>query len=1103
VRSSAGTGARAGSDLDLRGATNEAAKARKDVGKHLTGLHTDAKKELRATTTDATKEAKQTHKGQVDEWTRARKTVTDEAKKLHKGTDKELDSNRKDAVDNAKKTRKRYTDEIEGMRGDATDSVKKLHKSVDNQLHGAAKDANRHSTDMKHQVGRNVGDMLSDASSKLRSMAGNFGSRFGEMVSTTRSRGSDMRGSMHETMTSVDSTTYSGLSYLVVQTNKALKSFGAKPVALSIDVPKHRGGGIPNPRASGQDDHLLIDPSGRPVAAMAGDEGIVNTPQMGYLDRMLAKTKAFFGDPFGSLGELWQSGMNHYAKGGQLRRFQGGGLVPIPGPDGGGQLIFAPLLGAVEALMRRFHAHVSAGWAPQGTHAPNSDHHWGGAVDLIPGIGGSWDLIDQLAHIAEPTQNHPAPPFRWVGYTGDPNHGRGNHLHLSWFRGGPFGLPAGLGGAGIALLKKLHVKGPDGSLKTLAQRIVDRVREAGDQKIAKEGAAMGIGGPGGPLGPGAKTVAASWFSGVSGYIGSLIAQNPLPFAELSDPPGSGNWSALGRVFGTGELPAHTRLKIGYRGRSVIGQKLDRGSGGPGIGGHTRAIDLHDDLKRALGFPDLDLVQVERARKGGLLRRLRRGGYVNPIGRGLKRGRTDMGVDYSGAGNIRTIGPAEFTEVNRHWKGAFSSGARVVYRLTAGPAAGRYVFVAEDLTPAPGLKVGQRVGAGFTYAHARGTKKGTGIEMGWADPRTGLALSEVRGTDRAARAEKFKHGTPEGKDFLSFIRSAGHRWDLSTPWGLEAFFPTRPGGTIHPGRTGGAWVPPGAYAGLGSVGEWLGVEHSLKAFGIPRAAYKAIVGKKFASFDDLASAARAPLDAKWSLAQLTGRGNTADDIKVARAYVELDKWLLKVAKRSGEAAAIQSAADQLKSDRETLHGLRYPEQQLLTGAESHTLERLTERQALDQLIDDPTKAQAAGTKDQGDLYKFWLGVLHRLQRHHAPPALITEAAGNVLQYKPPSAAAQASEVLAQVSAFDQSRRELFSSFGSNFASRGTNPFAGPAGRAAGMRYFGALGGAGAPAGPQPQDVSRPNVHIENHYPKAPVDGHTWSNEQRFHVEALFG
>ena len=50
----------------------------------------------------------------------------------------------------------------------------------------------------------------------------------------------------------------------------------------------------------------------------------------------------------------------------------------------------------------------------------------------MPGKGGSWDDIDRLAHYAEPQQNAPRPPWRWVGYNGDPGHGRGNHLHLSF-----------------------------------------------------------------------------------------------------------------------------------------------------------------------------------------------------------------------------------------------------------------------------------------------------------------------------------------------------------------------------------------------------------------------------------------------------------------------------------------------------------------------------------------------------------------------------------------------------------------------------------------------------------------------------------------------
>jgi hypothetical protein len=47
-------------------------------------------------------------------------------------------------------------------------------------------------------------------------------------------------------------------------------------------------------------------------------------------------------------------------------------------------------------------------------------------------VGGSWGEIGELARLAEPHQNAPIPPWRWVGWNGDAGHGRGNHLHLSW-----------------------------------------------------------------------------------------------------------------------------------------------------------------------------------------------------------------------------------------------------------------------------------------------------------------------------------------------------------------------------------------------------------------------------------------------------------------------------------------------------------------------------------------------------------------------------------------------------------------------------------------------------------------------------------------------
>ncbi len=107
----------------------------------------------------------------------------------------------------------------------------------------------------------------------------------------------------------------------------------------------------------------------------------------------------------------------------------GGRFVAIPGAPG--QKIDRRLLGDLAYLIAKYHVRVTAGYALTG-HAEGGEHPLGLAVDLVPGAGGSWDDVDRLAKWAEPSQNHPRAPFRWVGYNGDPNHGRGNHLHLSW-----------------------------------------------------------------------------------------------------------------------------------------------------------------------------------------------------------------------------------------------------------------------------------------------------------------------------------------------------------------------------------------------------------------------------------------------------------------------------------------------------------------------------------------------------------------------------------------------------------------------------------------------------------------------------------------------
>lgn len=129
--------------------------------------------------------------------------------------------------------------------------------------------------------------------------------------------------------------------------------------------------------------------------------------------------------------------------------FGTGKIVPIPAsiPHEEGDMVDRRIIPDLRWIAQRFPIYVTDGYSgplPDGEHAgcnnchvKNSDHYNGLAVDIVPASPSSkcdanWAGITRLALWAEPVQNEPRPPFRWVGYEGDAGHGCGNHLHLSW-----------------------------------------------------------------------------------------------------------------------------------------------------------------------------------------------------------------------------------------------------------------------------------------------------------------------------------------------------------------------------------------------------------------------------------------------------------------------------------------------------------------------------------------------------------------------------------------------------------------------------------------------------------------------------------------------
>jgi RHS repeat-associated protein len=144
------------------------------------------------------------------------------------------------------------------------------------------------------------------------------------------------------------------------------------------------------------------------------------------------------------------------------------------------------------------------------------------------------------------------------------------------------------------------------------------------------------------------------------------------------------------------------------------------------------------------------------------------GYVNPFraSRGLRPGRTDMGVDYNGYGPIQALGNALVMGDGGSGWPPFPGGHYLLYKLTNGKHAGRYVYVAEAIVPkvrSGSVKAGATIA---TFGPSAAPGRFPGIETGWSTAT--LNLTWAKHTTGYTEGQQ----TRAGKAFARLLRLLG-------------------------------------------------------------------------------------------------------------------------------------------------------------------------------------------------------------------------------------------------------------------------------------------------------------------------------------------
>ena len=209
------------------------------------------------------------------------------------------------------------------------------------------------------------------------------------------------------------------------------------------------------------------------------------------------------------------------------------------------------------------------------------------------------------------------------------------------------------------------------------------------------------------------------------------------------------------------------------GVALVSTLAGRGTQRPPIAAHAEAISAQLRYDDSGGAGPLSRGPIPRVTKTGLAPACQPASgpsdYVNPLGGARVRSeRIDQGVDYAGAGTLAAIGGATITYVATTatgWPGSF-----IEYRFLDGPDAGCYVYYAEGVNPAAGLRVGETVAAGQPIASIIPGWP-TGIELGWgAGIRTATYAAETH--QWSATSDQNSVASAAGESFSALIASLG-------------------------------------------------------------------------------------------------------------------------------------------------------------------------------------------------------------------------------------------------------------------------------------------------------------------------------------------